>query len=60
VSARSSVQGDRADVRLSLHGASVDFRLVKAKFAEQEQFQAPPTHLRIAGGELALIPPQDS
>jgi hypothetical protein len=45
-------------VRLTSGGASVEFRLVKANFAEREQFEAPDTDWRIAGGELALIPPQ--
>jgi hypothetical protein len=58
LAASSSVRGNQARVRLTTGGASVEFRLVKADFAEQEQFEAPDTKWRIAGGELALIPPQ--
>jgi hypothetical protein len=58
LAASSSVHGDRARVRLMGGGASVESRLVKADFAEPEEFQAPETDWRIAGGELALIPPQ--
>jgi hypothetical protein len=39
-------------------GASVELRIVEAGFAEREQFEAPDTGWRIAGGELALIPPR--
>jgi hypothetical protein len=39
-------------------GASVELRLVEADSAEREQFEAPDTGRRIAGGELALIPPR--
>jgi hypothetical protein len=60
LAASSSVHGDRARVRLTSGGASVEFRLVKADFAEREQFEAPDTDWRIAAGELALIPPQRS
>ena len=58
LAASASVRGDRARVRLARGGASVEFRLVKADFAEREQFRSPNTEWRIAGGELALIPAQ--
>jgi len=55
LAASSSVRGDRARVRLTSRRAGTEFRLVKADLAEQEQFEAPDTDWRIAGGELALI-----
>jgi hypothetical protein len=58
LAASSSVRGNRARVRLTSGGTSIEFRLVKADFAEREQFEAPDTDWRIARGELALIPPQ--
>jgi hypothetical protein len=58
LAASSSVRGGRVRVKLTSGGASVEFRLVKADFAERGQFGAPDTGWRIAGGELALIPPQ--
>lgn len=58
--ASSSVNGDRARVRLMRGGASMEFRLVKADRAEQEQFEAPDSDWRIARGQLPLIPPQRS
>ena len=60
LAATSSVRGDRAWVRLTRGATSVQFRLVKADLSEREQFQAPNTEWRIAGGELSLIPPQRS
>lgn len=60
LAASSSVHGDRARVRLTSGGASLEFTLVKADSAEREEFQAPATDWRIAGGQLALIPSERS
>ena len=56
LAASSSVDGDRASVRLTKNGDSVSFELVKATRSEQEQFLAPDTEWRIAGGELRVVP----
>lgn len=60
LAASSSVHGDRARVRLTRSGASIDFRLVRGDFAERQEFQAPDTDWRIAGGEFDLIPTESS
>jgi hypothetical protein len=52
----SSVDGDRAWVRLSRRGETVEFRLVKATAREKEQFLAPDTEWRIARGGISVIP----
>jgi hypothetical protein len=58
LSASSSVSGDRASVRLTHAGHSASFELVKATPAETNEFLAPDTEWRIAGGALRLIPHQ--
>lgn len=58
LSAQSRVHGRGAWVQLSRGGDSVVFRLVKANAHEEEQFLAPDTDWRIAGGALPLIPRQ--
>jgi hypothetical protein len=57
---QSSVDGDRAWVRLSRGGESIAFRLVKAKNHEKEQFLAPDTEWRIAQGGLSVVPHERS
>jgi hypothetical protein len=56
LSADVATGGKSVSVRLSQGGRSVAFRLVKADFAEREQFEAPDTEWRIAGGALGLVP----
>jgi hypothetical protein len=56
LAAQSSVDGDRARVRLSRGGESIEFRLVKANDREDEEFLAPDTEWRIARGALPLLP----
>jgi hypothetical protein len=56
--ASASVDGDRASVRLTKNGDSARFELAKATRAEREQFLAPDTEWRIAGGGLRVIPPE--
>jgi hypothetical protein len=60
LTARSSVHGDRAWVRLSRGGQSIHFLLVKASSHEEEEFLAPETDWRIARGALPLIPREQS
>lgn len=43
-------------MRLSQGGAGVEFRLAKANFSEREEFEAPDTEWRIAGGALQVVP----
>ena len=56
--ASSSVDGDRASVRITKNGDSARFELVKATHSEQGQFLAPDTEWRIARGGLRVIPPE--
>jgi hypothetical protein len=56
LAAQSSVDGDRAWVRVSRGGESIEFRLVKAGSHEEEEFLAPRTEWRIARGGLSVIP----
>ena len=56
LTADATVDGNRATVELSRGGDAVEFRLVKADFAEQEEFEAPDTEWRIAKGALPFIP----
>jgi hypothetical protein len=58
LAARASVRGDRATVRLSRNGDSAAFELVKATPAETNEFLAPDTEWRIAGGALRVVPPE--
>jgi hypothetical protein len=55
LNAHTTVEGSRATVRLSRGGDAVQFRLAKADSAEQQQFQAPNSEWRIAGGGLPFI-----
>jgi hypothetical protein len=57
LSARVTIRGDQAQVSLCRAGASIRFRLVKADFAEQEEFLPPISDWRIARGGLSVIPP---
>jgi hypothetical protein len=56
LAAQSTVDGDRAWVRLSRGGENIEFRLVKAGSHEKQQFLAPDTEWRIARGGLSVIP----
>lgn len=58
LAASASVHGSRASVRLTKDGGSARFELVKATWAEHEQFLAPDTEWRIAAGGLRVIPPE--
>jgi hypothetical protein len=58
LAASSSVDGDRASVRVTKNGDSAGFELVKATHSEQQQFLAPDTEWRIAGGGLRVVPPE--
>lgn len=58
LAASSSVRGDRATVRLTKNGESAAFALVKATRTETNEFLAPDTEWRIAGGALRVVPPQ--
>lgn len=60
LSGRAVVNGDRAHVRLKRGDMRVEFGLVRADFAEEEEFQPPDTEWRIAAGALAVIPPAGS
>lgn len=56
LTADDTLDGNRATVELSRGGDAVEFHLVKADFAEKEEFEAPDTEWRIAQGALAFIP----
>jgi hypothetical protein len=58
LAANASVRGNRATVRLTKNGGSAVFELVKATPAETNQFLAPDTEWRIAGGGLRVVPPE--
>ncbi len=58
LAATSSVDGDRASVRVTKNGDSARFELAKATHSEQEQFLAPDSEWRIARGGLRVIPPE--
>jgi hypothetical protein len=55
LAAHSSVDGGRASVQITKNGDSARFELAKATRSEQEQFLAPDTEWRIAGGGLRVI-----
>lgn len=55
--AESAVDGDRAQVRLIRAGAEVQFELVKADGQERNEFRAPDSEWRIAGGAATVVPP---
>ncbi len=56
LSADVTTRPEDTSVRLSQGGAGVEFRLAKADFGEKEEFEAPDTEWRIAGGALQVVP----